>query len=395
MPPLSRSFPLARLVPLVGALVLAGCKKESPAPQEMPPAQVTVVTLKPQRVQLSRELPGRTSASLVAEVRPQVNGIIKKVLFTEGGKVKAGQALYQLDDATYRADHASAEAALDRARATVAAASADARRSAELLQKGAASQQENERAITAFRQAEAEVKVAEATLHRAAVMLGYARISSPIGGRIGISSVTQGALVTANQPTPLAVVQQLDPLFVDLTQSSSELLQLRQAMASGSLESNEETPVKLLLEDGTEYPHPGKLSFTDVTVDPSTGSFALRVVVPNPDSVLLPGMYLRANLGSGAKEGALLVPQQGITRDPKGNASAMVVGQDGKVEVREVKTTRTVGDKWLVDSGLAAGDQVIVEGLQKIGPGAPVQAVEAGATASATPPGGAQAPGTR
>lgn len=372
---------------LLGASWLVSCNGGDPAAQQQAPGPmpVTVVTLRAAPVTLTRELPGRTRAFLVAEVRPQVNGIIKRRLFEEGGPVKAGQGLYQLEDATYRADHASAEAALQHARATLASASQEAKRTAELMQKGAASQQENERTITAFRQAEAQVKVAEAALQRATVMLGYARIASPISGQIGMSSVTQGALVTANQPTALALVQQLDPLYVDLTQSSGELLQLRRELAAGSLERNEGTPVTLLLEDGTVYPHQGQLTFADVTVDPGTGSVALRVVVPNPERMLLPGMYVRARLERGIRQDGLLVPQQGITRDPKGNATAMVVGKDGKVEVREVKTQGTVGDQWLVDSGLVAGDRVIVEGLQKIGPGAPVQATEAGATDGGSP----------
>lgn len=215
-------------------------------------------------------------------------------------------------------------------------------------------------------------------------MLDYARITSPISGRIGKSSVTQGALVTANQPAALATVQQLDPVYVDLTQSSSELLQLRKELAAGTLTATKDVPVTILLEDGSRYRHDGKLAFSDVTVDPATGSYSLRVTVPNPDSVLLPGMYVRALVSNGKREEALLVPQQGIARDPKGNATALVVGKDNKVEPRQVQASRTIGDKWLIDSGLAAGDQVIIEGLQKIGPGMPVQATEA-APAGAKP----------
>ena len=372
---------------LGAALVAAGCQKEGPPPQQGPgAAPVTVVTLKAEPVLLTRELPGRTSAFLVAEVRPQVNGIVEKRLFTEGGLVKAGQPLYQLNDDTYRADYASAKAALQRAEATLKVAALNAKRSAELARLGSLSVADNDRAQAALAQAEADEKAAQAALQRAGVTLGYARISSPITGRIGKSSVTQGALVTANQPTALASVQQLDPLYVDLTQSSEELLQLRREVAAGKTQMPESTPVTLLLEDGTEYKHEGKLAFSDVTVDPSTGSFALRVLVPNPEQLLLPGMYVRARIGRGVREQGLLVPQQGISRDPKGNATAMVVGKDGKVEARVVKTSRTIGDKWLVDSGLADGDRVIVEGLQKIQPGMPVQATEAEqATAAPTP----------
>lgn len=361
----------------LGAALLLGCQKEAPPPQAPGAAPVTVVTLKAEPVQLSRELPGRTSAFLVAEVRPQVNGIVEKRLFTEGGLVKEGQPLYQLDDATYRADYASAKAALERAQATLKVAGLNARRSAELARLGSLSVADNDRAQAALAQAEADEKSAQAALQRAAVTLGHARITSPISGRIGKSSVTQGALVTANQTRALASVQQLDPLYVDLTQSSDELLRLRKEVAAGKLERPEGTPVQILLEDGSPYEHEGKLAFSDVTVDPSTGSFALRVLVPNPEQMLLPGMYVRARIGSGVRQDGLLVPQQGIARDPKGNASAMVVGKDGKVEQREVKTSRTLGDKWLVDSGLASGDRVIVEGLQKIQPGMPVQATEA------------------
>ena len=371
----------------LGAALVVGCQKEGPPPQQGPgAAPVTVVTLKAEPVLLTRELPGRTSAFLVAEVRPQVNGIVEKRLFTEGGLVKQGQPLYQLNDDTYRADFASAKAALQRAEATLKVARLNATRSAELARLGSLSVADNDRAQAALAQAEADEKAAQAALQRASVMLGYARITSPITGRIGKSSVTQGALVTANQPAALASVQQLDPLYVDLTQSSEELLQLRREVAAGKTQMPESTPVTLLLEDGTEYKHEGKLTFSDVTVDPSTGSFALRVLVPNPEQMLLPGMYVRARIGRGVREQGLLVPQQGISRDPKGNATAMVVGKDGKVEARVVKTSRTIGDKWLVDSGLADGDRVIVEGLQKIQPGMPVQATEAKQAAAAPTP---------
>lgn len=357
-------------------LVLACTQGAAPtgAPGAVP---VTVVTLKSESVLLTRELPGRTSAFLVAEVRPQVNGIIDRRLFTEGGLVKAGQPLYQLSDAVYRADHLSAQAALDRAKAALSTAELNARRSTELAEHEVVSPQDHERAVAALRQAEADVKAAQAALERASVMLGYARIVSPISGRIGRSSVTQGALVTANQPQALTLVQQLDPVYVDLTQSSGELLRLRKEVAAGRLETADGTPVTLLLEDGSRYAHDGKLTFSDVSVDPSTGTFGLRVLVPNPDNVLLPGMYVRARIGNGVREQGLLVPQQGVARDPKGNATAMVVGKDGKVEARVVKVSQTVGDRWLVEEGLGAGDRVIVEGLQKVQPGAQVEATEA------------------
>jgi len=334
-------------------------------------------------VTLQRELPGRVTPFLVAEVRPQVAGIVARRIFTEGGLVKEGQPLYQIEDATYRADSESANASLARAEATLVTAQLNARRSAELVKLDAVSKQDDENAAAALRLAEADVKAARAAVERANVVLGYARITAPISGRIGKSTVTQGALVTANQAAALATVQQLDPVYVDLTQSSAELLELRRALAAGKLTGTRDLPVRILLEDGTEYDLAGTLAFSDVTVDPTTGSFALRVVVPNPRNVLLPGMYVRAVVGDGERQNALLVPQQGVTHDPKGDTTAMVVAKDGNVELRPVVVSRAIGDKWLVESGLVAGDRVIVEGLQKIRPGAPVQATEVGAAAQA------------
>jgi membrane fusion protein, multidrug efflux system len=375
---------------LLGVLAMSGllsaCARQEAAPQAPPAAAVTVVTLQPESVTLTRELPGRATAFLVAEVRPQVDGIVAKRLFTEGSVVKAGQPLYQLDNATYRADHASAQARLASARATLETNRLNARRSAELGKIDAVSEQDDENATAALRLAEAEVQAAQAAVDRTGVVLGYARITAPISGRIGKSSVTQGALVTANQAAPLATVQQLDPIYVDVTQSSAELLELRKSLAAGTLQGSRDLPVTILLEDGTRYEHDGKLAFTDVSVDPTTGSYSLRVVVPNPDNVILPGMYVRALVGSGVRQNALLAPQQGIARDPKGHTTAMVVGADGNAEARAVQVSRTVGDKWLVEGGLVAGDKVIVEGLQKIRPGAPVQATEAAAGPPAAAP---------
>jgi membrane fusion protein, multidrug efflux system len=361
----------------------AGCGGQAEPPAGQGPVPVTVATLASEPVTLKRELPGRVSPFLVAEVRPQVNGIVARRLFTEGGLVKEGQPLYQIEDATYRADNDSARASLARAEATLLTAQLNARRSAELVKVDAVSKQDDEDAAAALRQAEADVKAARAAVDRSSVVLGYARITSPISGRIGKSAVTQGALVTANQADALATVQQLDPVYVDLTQSSAELLELRRATAEGRLTGTRDLPVSILLEDGTEYDQAGKLAFSDVTVDPTTGSFALRVVVPNPQHVLLPGMYVRAVVGDGERQNALLVPQQGVTHDPKGDTTAMVVDKDGKAELRPVVVSRAIGDKWLVEKGLAAGDRVIVEGLQKIRPGAPVQATEVGAAAQA------------
>lgn len=379
---MSRQSPVCRVFPvLLISLALGACGGPVEAPRQAAATPVTVVTLQSEPVTLTRELPGRTRSFLVAEVRPQVSGIVQKRLFTEGGLVKAGQALYQIDDATYRADLARAQASLARAKATLKSAQLTAARSAELVEIDAVSRQDNENAAAALQQAEADVKVAEAAVQSARILVGYGRIAAPISGRIGKSSVTAGALVTANQAATLATVQQLDPIYVDLTQSSAELLALRQALAAGTLESTANLPVTILLENGERYSHEGKLAFSEVTVDPSTGSYALRVVVPNPNHVLLPGMYVRAVIGSGVRQNALLVPQQGVARDPRGQTTALVVGADSKVEVRPVQVSRTVDDKWLVEGGLVAGDKVIVAGLQKVRPGALVQATEVRAPA--------------
>ena len=379
------------LVPLALSVALAACGGDDAA-QQPPPPEVTVVTIATEDTTLTRDLPGRTTAYQIAEVRPQVSGIIERRLFTEGGMVEEGEPLYQLDDATYQATLASAQAQLARAEATVEAARLRAARTTELARIDAVSRQDEENATAALRQAEADVKASQAAVQSARVNVGFARISAPISGRIGRSSVTQGALVTANQPQPLATVQQLDPIYVDLTQSASELLELRQAVAAGSME-RVDLPVTVVLADGTEFPHQGRLAFSEVSVDPSTGSYALRVVVDNPEHILMPGMYVNAVVGSGMREDAILAPQQGIARDPKGNTSAMVVNDQGLVEVRPVQVSRTVGDKWLVEDGLVAGDRVIVEGLQKIQPGIPVQVVEKGEqpAPAAAPPAGEDA----
>ena len=379
MSPFSRSL---KLVPLALAGLIAACNGGgSPPPVAPPPTAVSVWTMKAQDITLTRELPGRVASSLVAEVRPQVSGIVQRRLFTEGAWVKAGQPLYQLDDATYRADANSARASLARAQATLKSAQLAANRSAELVKIEAVSTQDDEKAIAALRQAEADVGVAKAAVEGRKVVLDYARIASPISGRIGKSSVTQGALVTAAQATPLATVHQTDPVHIDLTQSASELLQLRKELAAGTLKQSGKVPVTILLEDGTPYEHTGKLAFSEISVDPGTGSFALRLTVRNPDQILMPGMYVRAAIGNGERSNGLLVPQQGIARDPKGNTTALVV-KDGKVESRAVQVSRTIGDKWLVEGGLAAGDQVIVEGLQKVKPGMAVTATEASAAAA-------------
>ena len=336
------------------------------------------MTLKAGAVDLQRELPGLVSARMVAEVRPQVGGIVKRVLFTEGGAVRAGQALYVLDDAVYRVAARSAEAARMRAEAGLETARRSAERGAELVKAHMISVQDNDNLQSALHQAEADLASAQAAADSARINLDYARISAPISGRIGKSAVTQGALVVADQAEALATVQQLDTVYVDVTQSSGEWLQLQQELAAGG-QANSRRDVRIVLEDGSVYPFSGQLQFSDVTVEPGTGSFLLRVLVPNPKNLLLPGMYVRATISEGVLKNALLAPQRGVTRDPKGNATALVVGPDSKVELRSVTTARSVGDQWLVTNGLSAGDRVIVEGLQKIGPGSPVQATESGA----------------
>lgn len=372
------------LFAVAGALALSACGGES-APPAMPTPEVAVVTLKDQPVRLTRDLAGRTTPFLVAEVRPQVTGIVKRRLFEEGSLVKAGAPLYEIDASAYRASRDSARAGLARAEAALTSARLAANRSKELAAAKLVSAQDNERAAAAFQQAQADVAAARADLRATEVTLGYATITAPISGRIGKSSVTQGALVTANQEQALATIQQLDPIYVDLAQSSTELLSLRKEMAAGTLEQADGVPVKILLEDGSTYGQDGRMEFADVTVDPTTGSYALRVRVPNPENFLLPGMYVRAVVDMGQRPNGVLAPQQGITRDAKGHAVAMVVTPEGKVEQRSVQASRTIGDQWLVDEGLKAGDRVIVEGLQKVQPGGMAKAVEAGAAEAPGP----------
>ena len=369
------------------AVGVSGCGSKNPGGfPGQGPAPVITVTLKAAPVTLTRELPGRTSAFLVAEVRPQANGIIKQRLFTEGGMVKAGQALYTLDDAPYRARLDSSMAASTKAEATAAAARLAAKRSAELVKIEAVSTADNENAIATLGQAEGDAAAARAAVATSRVDLGYTRIVAPITGRIGKSSATPGALVVANQSAALATVQQLDPIYVDVSQSSAEWLRLRQAIDAGRMTAAATgTSVAIVLEDASHYAHEGKLQFADVSVDPATGSYVVRAIVPNPDSRLLPGMFVTAVIDEGTRADAILVPEQGIAHDPKGGATALVVGEGEKAELRSVVVSRTVGDQWLVESGLKAGDRVIVEGLQKVQPGAPVNATERGAVAPPVP----------
>lgn len=378
-------------------LALAGCDKPKQAgPPPSGPPEVGVITIKPQRVALTTELPGRTAPQLIAEVRPQVSGIIQKRLFTEGTDVAAGQVLYQIDPASYEAAHASAKAVLARAEASQNTVRLKADRYRELVKVKAVSQQDNDDAQAALKQAEAEVAAARAAVDAARINLAYTRITAPISGRIGRSTVTDGALVTANQPAALATIQQLGSMYVDVSQSSAEMLRLKRNLASGQLKKGGgQARVSLLLEDGTPYPQTGILRFSEVTVDQGTGSITLRAVFPNPKQTLLPGMFVRALLEEGVNEQAILVPQRGVTRNPKGEALVMVVGGEEKVEPRPVKVVRTVGESWLVSEGLKTGDRVILEGIQRARPGTQVKVVPFGSKPAEGPPGAAAPQGKK
>ena len=378
--------PAALAAAVLLAAALAGCGRGSSKPTAAAgPVEVGVVTLAPTAVTLTKELPGRTSAFRVAEVRARVNGIVQKRLFTEGSDVKEGQPLFRLDPGPYQAALEGAKAQLARAEANASSARMSAERFAELVADNAVSKQEHENAMAALKATEADVAAGRAAVETARINLGYTNVTSPVSGRIGRSAVTEGAYVQQAQATLLATVQQLDPVYVDLTQSSADALRLRRDLAEGRLQSAGpgQAKVRLVLEDGREYAIPGSLQFADVTVDPSTGSIALRALFPNPKGELLPGMFVRARLDEGVNPEALLVPQQAVARDQKGLPTALVVGADEKVERRQLVTDRAVGDAWLVTSGLKAGDRVIVEGLQKVQPGAAVKAVPA-ATAGPT-----------
>ena len=368
---------IATMGVLVAGLITSGCGSQQAAP---PPAvpEVAIVTVNSERVVLTTELPGRTSAYLVAEIRPQVNGIVQERLFNEGSDVKAGSVLYQIDPAPYQAAYNNAVAALARSEANLPPIRLKAERFKQLVALKAISQQDFDNAVAALKQAEADIEYSKTAVESARINLAYTRVIAPVSGRIGKSNVTIGALVTAHQGSPLAVVQQLDPIYVDATQSSATLLRLKRNMASGLLKGNgpNQTRVKLLLEDGTPYPLEGSVKFSDVTVDPSSGSFILRMVFPNPKYILLPGMYVRAIVQEGEVDQAILVPQQGVSRDPKGNPVALIVDGSSKVQQRMITVDRAIGDRWLVASGLAPGERVIVEGAQKVRPGATVKVVQ-------------------
>ncbi len=404
---------------LLSVLLIASCdrRQQSPPPPFVP--EVSTVTVQPQKVMLDTELPGRTSAYRMAEIRPQVSGLLQKRLFTEGSDVEAGQVLYQIEPAPFQAALDNAEASLvatrkaaDQARAALNASIADIARLqvtlelartnrrryeeafkdkvvpaiqrdqamtevtvAESTLRAAEAQVESKREAVAV--AEATIQQAEAALETVSINLGYCRVAAPISGHIGRSNVTEGAIVMAYQPVPLATIQQIDPIYVDVPQSTIELLRLKRRLKDGRLNriGTEQDNVKLILEDNTAYPQEGKLQFSDVTVDPTTGSVILRVVFPNPEGVLLPGMFVQAVIKEGLDEQAILIPQQGVSRDHKGNPFALIVDVESKVELRMLTLDRAIGDQWLISAGLAPGDRVIVEGLKRLRPGATVKAV--------------------
>ena len=420
------------LAVLLGGFFLAGCDRATQSRQPPTAPEVATVTVQPQKIMLTTELPGRTAAFCIAEIRPQVSGLVQKRLFTEGSDVKAGQILYQIDPAPFQSalDNATANLSVTRKsadqaraalkasiarvtqqRATLALARTNRRRFEDAFKDKVVSTSQRDQAETdadvaeaTLRAVEAQlesdraaVSVAEATIHQAEAMvetarinLRYCRVTAPVMGRIGKSNVTEGAIVTAYQPTPLATIQQLDPIYVDVPQSTAELLRLKRRLEEGRLNQNgtEQNKVKLILEDGIPYPLEGILQFSDVTVDPSTGSVILRVVLPNPKGVLLPGMFVRAEIKEGFNEQAIFVPQQGVARDHKGNPFAMIVDTTGKVELRMLTLDRAIGNQWLVSAGLAPGDRVIVEGTQMLRPGTAVKAVpfkDSGNTPANTP----------
>lgn len=342
--------------------------------------EVGIVTLKSAPLQITTELPGRTSAYRIAEVRPQVSGIILKRNFVEGSDIQAGVSLYQIDPATYQASYDSAKGDLAKAQAAANMDQLTVKRYQKLLGTKYISQQDYDTAVATAQQSNAAVVAAKAAVETARINLAYTKVTSPISGRIGKSAVTEGALVQNGQTTALATVQQLDPIYVDVTQSSNDFLRLKQELANGSLQQeNGKAKVELLTQDGQKFPQQGTLEFSDVTVDQTTGSITLRAIFPNPDRTLLPGMFVRARLEEGVNPNAILVPQQGVARTPRGEATVMVVGAGDKVEVRPVTTAQAIGDKWLVTDGVKAGDRVIITGLQKVRPGAQVKAQEVAA----------------
>jgi len=358
----------------IGALLLSACAGHAAPPPAAKPT-VTVVTLRASPVSLTTELPGRVSAYRIAEVRPQVSGVILRRLFTEGDRVSAGQQLYQIDPAPYEAALASAQASLAHARAAATVAKLTEERYKSLVQARAVSREDYDNTLATLQQDEADAASGQAAVRTAEINLAYTKVYSPISGRTGRSSVTEGALVTANQAASLVTVTQLDPVYVDVTQPSATLLRFKRELAAGSIvgAGANKAAARLLLEDGTPYDAAGSLQFSEVTVDEGTGSVTLRAIFPNPNDLLLPGMFVHATIEEGVREGAILASQQGISHTPDGTATALVVGADDTVERRTVELERAIGDEWLVSRGLAAGDRLIVGGLQRIKPGMQVQ----------------------
>jgi membrane fusion protein, multidrug efflux system len=372
-------FPALRyaLVPgLLLALVwLAGCDRNKQGQAARPMPEVSTVTVAPQKILLSTELSGRTSSFRVAEIRPRVNGLILKRLFTEGSDVKEGQVLYQIDPAPFQAELDTAAAALAEAQAKLPTVQAKAERYNKLLSRSALSQQDYDDAASALNQLKANIISLQAKVETARISLGYTKVIAPISGRIGKSSVTDGAIVTAYQATALATIQQLDPIYVDVPQSTADMLRMKNRLKKGLLDPLQkgQDKVSLVLEDGTSYPLEGTLQFSDVTVDPTTGSVIVRLVFPNPAGDILPGMFVRAIIKEGVDDQAILLSQQGVSRDSKGNPYALIVNAENKVEKRPLTLDRSIGNQWLVAGGLAPGDRVIVEGLQMLRPGTEVK----------------------
>jgi len=380
------SSSLIAIAAVVAAASIGGTARAQQAPAR--PTEVGVVTVHARPVSLQTELPGRTSAYRVAEIRPQVGGVILKRLFTEGDTVKAGQQLYQIDPAPYEASLASAKATLAHARAAVTSAQLTVDRYRVLNKAQAVSRQDLDNAVATLQQAQADVASGDASVKTAEINLAYTKMTSPIAGRTGRSSVTEGALVTANQTTSLVTITQLNPIYVDVTQPSATSLRLKRELASGQIKNagDDQTPVTLVLEDGSAYDQPGKLQFSEVSVDQGTGSVTLRAIFPNDRGLLLPGMFVHERVEEGISNGGLLVPQRGVTHNQRGEPTALVVGKDDKVELRILATDRAIGTDWLVTKGVQDGEKVIVEGVQKVKPGAPVTVKEMTADAAGDAP---------
>ncbi|WP_340616300.1 efflux RND transporter periplasmic adaptor subunit [Xenorhabdus entomophaga] len=381
-------LPLAILLVLSGSFILSGCNdnqntQQGTTGQHVP--EVGIVTLKAEPLTVIAELPGRTTAYRVAEVRPQVSGIILKRNYKEGSDITAGESLYQIDPATYQAEYNKAKASLARAQANANVSHLTVERYKSLLGTQYVSKQEFDKATSEYEQANADVQSSQAALESARINLAYTRVTSPISGRAGKSTVTEGALVSAGQPTALTTVQQLDPIYVDITQSSDDYLRLKNEVARGTVQQkSKKNKIRLITDAGREYSQEGYLEFSDVTVDESTGSITMRAVFPNPNEELLPGMFVRTKLEEGVRQNAILVPQQAITRTPRGQATTLVVDKDNKVELRNINAAQALGNKWLVKEGLKAGDRVIVTGLQKIMPGITVKPTETDLNAKPT-----------